>query len=163
MLTVDVVINHARIEWSRSIECNGSDNVLEAVGLKSLQKLFKSRGFKLEYTIGIARSNQSVNIGVIQANGFNVEFAVWTFGTLTRSQMDVLFCVGDDGECFQTQEVKLNQTCFFNFFFGELGEPFRLVYLGKSARNSRGLGHQSQPRRRGCRSVGSDLLGRERL
>ena len=111
VLTVDKVINHARLQRTRSEQRHQCDDIFKTVGLKTLDQVLHAARFELEYGSGLCRLEQAVNGLVVERYGVNVEPTL-TFacaGLINHFDRPI-----DDGEGTQTKEVEFDQARIFD-------------------------------------------------
>src|SRR5690606_16416756 len=97
MLTIDKVINHARLQRTRSIQCYQRNNVFEHVWLELTDQPFHAFRFKLEYCGGLSLLEQVEHFFIHQWNAGDIyrRFAFWHDALVNRLHSPV-----DNGQCF---------------------------------------------------------------
>ncbi|CRZ93707.1 Uncharacterised protein [Vibrio cholerae] len=71
MLTVDKVIHHAGLQRPRTKQRHQSDDVFKTVGLQSLNQLFHTARFELEYRGGFGILQVTERARIVERDRFN--------------------------------------------------------------------------------------------
>ncbi len=103
VLAVDEVVHHARLQRPRPVERHQRDDLLEAVGLQTLDQILHPAGFQLEHRGGLVILQQAEGVRIIQRDRVQVH------ALLGIHLADVLDRPVDDGERTQAEEIELDQ------------------------------------------------------
>jgi len=110
--TLDEVIDHAGVQWPRTIKRQHSNDVLESVGLKLSQKLFHAIRFHLKDCSGVGIAQHLVGRRIIKP----IKLAQGE-RTAGMQAIDVIHCHLNDGQVTQPQKVKLHQAGGLDIIF----------------------------------------------
>ncbi|MNM80078.1 hypothetical protein D3C81_920280 [compost metagenome] len=118
VLTVDEVVNHARLQRAGTEQCHQCNQVFQAVGLELFDQLFHAARFKLEHRRGFGFLQQGVGRFVVQRDERDIQRRLVDLGAVA---VDGFQRPVDDRQGPQTEEVELHQTGSFNVVLVELG------------------------------------------
>ena len=91
-----------RVHRSRSVKCNGGDNVLKSVGSKLAEHLSHSARLKLKYTLSVSVRDELVGRRIVKRDRVNIKIRL--------SFAHRLACVVYYGEIPERKEVELEKS-----------------------------------------------------
>jgi hypothetical protein len=119
VLARDEVLDHARLQRSRTKQGDQRHDVAEAVRLQAPYEILHAARFELEYRGGLAALQQLISGGVVHRQRAHDQRRFTAFGA---QGIDVAHRPLDDGEGAQAEEVELDQPGGLDVILVELGD-----------------------------------------
>ena len=128
MFAVDKIVHHARLQRPRAKQRHQRDHLFQAVWLQTLDQILHTTGFQLENRRGLRFFQHLKSRLVIQGDAIDVQRR---FTLLGAADIDHFHRPVDDGQCAQTEKVKLHQTRVFDIIFVILGNQATAAFIAK--------------------------------
>ena len=113
----DEIVDHARTQWTGTIQREDRDDVLKAIWLKLFQELFHAVAFKLENRGGIRDFENLISLGVIKRQAREVQAIAKRNACPLLRLPNVADRQIQNGQVAQPKEVKLHQAHRFDIVF----------------------------------------------
>ena len=108
--TQNKVVHHPRAQRARTVECQHSNNVFEAIRGQLLEQLLHALRFHLEDGGGVGIFKNLVRLRIVKGQGIQIR-------ALARQTRHIIERQLDNRQVTQAQKVELHQTHFFYIIF----------------------------------------------
>src|SRR5512138_1111612 len=159
MLARDKVIDHARLQRTRTEERDERDDVLEAIGLQPADEVLHTARFQLEYRRGLAALEELVGRRIVHRQIRHVERPL-SFALAIR--IDDLDRPIDDRKGTKSEEVELHETCRFHIVLVELRDDAAPSVIAEERREIREHGWRNDDTARVHAGVAHEAFERSR-